>query len=130
MSRPKTLQNFMALRRTARSFQKKRHERLHHQPPKLARVNLTPGFETLPSDFFSTARSADDMVSIGIETTSIASVTCLLLISATFRTVLHPCGTQIESRIVVNSSRILPFLTHTLHAHFSARGLAEAGMRQ
>ena len=44
------------------------------------------------SNSFFTARCADDMQSIGTETTDISSVACVLLISATFRTLLDHCA--------------------------------------
>ena len=42
--------------------------------------------------FLCTARCADGTESIGIETTGRASVVCVLLISATFRTELDHCA--------------------------------------
>ena len=47
--------------------------------------------------FFFTARCADGTESIGIGTAGIASVVCVLLISATFGTELDDCATSQSS---------------------------------
>ena len=62
-------------------------------------LNLTSNFDLtflrnpcLQVKLFFTARCADDTDSTGIGTTGLASVVCPLLISATFRAVLHHCA--------------------------------------